>query len=418
MMRMNETPFEVATKTRESKWRQMRAKGYSFFATLSIPGVARIFTTEWYVLKALWTLLVLFFVSLGLYTIHQSAGDFYNYDVITNVEKTKPSSVTFPAISLCIGYSFSKSAYFTANKSLIYRESEYNRTLGLRDSIVVGFTPDSSVQYFFETSQLEFFNLPRRDQNCFRFNGATHHENSGLFAANGTFNALFVEIYKEHRVDISDEVYFVYHYMDFVHVDVYVEDNHLNSLDQSISQRLPLNNLYEFKISVPTIETKLGEPYNACRESPSDEPYRQMNCIEACVYDRIRHKYNCTFDSLFRSEGVRECLDPSDTEYRRTAGSMSQEFSSECETQECPVSCYSVQFSLDYTQKPSEYPTTLVFRLTDQTSLNITQIPKLNAWSFISNVGGSLGLFMGISFLNFVEIFEFLIDLVLIAFVN
>lgn len=95
----------------------MRAKGYILFTTMNIPGVARIFKAERYMLKALWTMLVLLFVSLGMYTIHQSAGDFYNYNMITNVETTKSSSASFPAISLCIGYTFSKSAYFTTNKS-------------------------------------------------------------------------------------------------------------------------------------------------------------------------------------------------------------------------------------------------------------------------------------------------------------
>ena len=44
----------------------------------------------------------------------------------------------------------------------------------------------------------------------------------------------------------------------------------------------------------------------------------------------------------------------------------------------------------------------------------ISQEPKLEIFVFVSNIGGILGLFLGISFLSFVEIFEILFEIIFI----
>lgn len=41
----------------------------------------------------------------------------------------------------------------------------------------------------------------------------------------------------------------------------------------------------------------------------------------------------------------------------------------------------------------------------------------MNEFGFLSNIGKSLGLFMGILLLSFVEIIEFIVDLFVIAFI-
>ena len=51
----------------------------------------------------------------------------------------------------------------------------------------------------------------------------------------------------------------------------------------------------------------------------------------------------------------------------------------------------------------------LVLKLVDYLPLIITQIPKISLFDLISNIGGTLSLFIGISFFSLVELFEFLI---------
>jgi hypothetical protein len=46
----------------------------------------------------------------------------------------------------------------------------------------------------------------------------------------------------------------------------------------------------------------------------------------------------------------------------------------------------------------------------------IDQIPKMNSFDFISNLGGNFGLFIGISILSFAEFIELFIEIILIFF--
>jgi hypothetical protein len=44
----------------------------------------------------------------------------------------------------------------------------------------------------------------------------------------------------------------------------------------------------------------------------------------------------------------------------------------------------------------------------------IDQIGKMNGFDLISNIGGNLGLFIGISFLSFAELIELFIEIIYI----
>ena len=46
---------------------------------------------------------------------------------------------------------------------------------------------------------------------------------------------------------------------------------------------------------------------------------------------------------------------------------------------------------------------------------NINQVAKMDEWDLISNIGGNLGLFIGFSFLNLVELIELIIEIIIIS---
>ena len=96
---------------------------------------------------------------------------------------------------------------------------------------------------------------------------------------------------------------------------------------------LATGSIYGTQIEKLSIESKLPEPYNPCKKSPVDEPYHQMDCIEACTYKEIKNKYNCTFqETLFSIQGFSQC--------QRFYYEFKSEFSSNC-MKECPIeSCY------------------------------------------------------------------------------
>lgn len=188
-----------------------------------------------------------------------------------------------------------------------------------------------------------------------------------------------------------------------------IGDNYLDSFYSLQDISLKFNNIHNVEIEAPSIETKLGEPYNQCKESTTDKVYHQKNCIETCISRGIQRRYNCSDAGLFAIAGLEECETPA----------FQLEFIDACE-KKCPVGCHSVKvkFQVTSTKREDNDFTEFSFKFPDFTSLKIDQIPKMNGFSFLSNIGGSLGLFMGISFLSFIEILAFIIDVFLLAFIR
>jgi len=74
-------------------------------------------TTESYLLKLLWTVLILCAFGFGFDNISQAITDYYKFDKITNIERVAPENVTFPAITVCIEPRYFRDHYL--NDSLI-----------------------------------------------------------------------------------------------------------------------------------------------------------------------------------------------------------------------------------------------------------------------------------------------------------
>ncbi len=80
---------------------------------------------------------------------------------------------------------------------------------------------------------------------------------------------------------------------------------------------------------------------------------------------------------------------------------------------ECDSTYYSItQKTLNTTIRP--YESCFFFESLEYTY--ITQIPKTTLYDFISSIGGSLSLFVGLSFVSFFEIIEIIIEVTFILF--
>jgi hypothetical protein len=76
---------------------------------------------------------------------------------------------------------------------------------------------------------------------------------------------------------------------------------------------------------------------------------------------------------------------------------LKDEFSASC-LKECPLEgCLSEKFSFDFTiMKEFSDSTAFHFSFKELSTLKITQIPKTDPFTFLNNISGGLGLFMGI----------------------
>ena len=382
----------------------MKQKGVSFFTKISIPGIPSIFSTENIFFKLLWAFLVLTSFSVGFYNIADLTQGFYKYEVITNVERFTEKNSIVPAITIC--------SYLPYQK-LYYRDNKIIDTTNLNNASIRNFVDFKLTK---TATNLEFFKEPYK-YDCLRFNGAIHKQ---LLTVNKTNEQLlFIALNNEYRENISNNEYFVYKSI-FNYFIVFITDNYLDDFGEIAPSFYSYGQFYSINTVKSETEEKLGEPYNTCKVFPN-EKYHKKNCISMCVSKKMSNIYNCTLkESLFKIDGFEQC-EISVVENSRFSENLNF-FAKECETG-CPEGCESVKFSTQISQfslsdtNLAADKTAFSFQVSDLSYLKITQIPKKTTFEFISaDIGGALGLFMGISCVNFIEIFEFIVDMAFITF--
>ena len=380
---------------------------------MAIPGIRLIVTTDNYLFKASWAILLLISFGFGIYNISYAANNYYQFDVITNIERVTPDNVTFPAITICAYNLFWKTHY--KNGSIIKDElignQNYPKIFNFLDLELTSFYSNKPPTDFKAIDRIDSFKTPDSILDCLRFNGLTN-KSIQLFKASSTTDLFKVGIKNNYIVPISDNEYlnFSFH---IPYLYVYIHESHLNSLENIEPISLRINSHNVIGILKDSIEIKLTEPYNPCKESSIDEPIHQLNCIGNCIFKEIKDKYNCTFlQSLFAIKGFAEC-----ELVRKEYLDFEKEFTPDC-LKECPlVSCFSEKFTYDVrTTIDLNSQTIFVFFFRDLSTLNITQIPKIDGFTFINNIGGGLGLFMGIAFPTLVEFIQFIFEIFSITF--
>ena len=378
-------------------------------------------TTNNFYIKLRWIFLILLIFALGFWNIALAFADYYDYDVITNIVRVKPSSVTFPAITICNIFSYRKDLYVNG---IFFNSTNLNVSNDINPNIRnfidwkytrFIFSRKSSFlnDYFLQVREyLEYFRIPDNFE-CLRFNGVTN-KSVKLFTAKHTEDYFRIRFYDSYNQTIGSNRI---EYTSTNRPRVFISDNYLNSFSEIEPYLLVRNKRYDFDIAKETVEIKLPEPYNQCKESLSVKSYHQSNCLDTCLYREIRKKYNCSFlFTLYSFDGFRKCDNLVDY--------YKEEFSKVC-LKECPLeSCYSEKYhSLikiyeikDLNNNNNTDYTEFRFSFYDFSTLNITQIPKTDLFTFINNVGGGLGLFMGIAFPNIIEFLQFITDIFLTAF--
>ena len=359
--------------------------------------------------------MILSVFGFGFHNISEAVADFYKFDKITNIERVRPENVTFPAITICTLEGFSREHY--RNGSLIKADRVFTNLLKqLLDFNRTGFDLFKNKSFLSVNNHIDTLKIDHpvydRILDCLRFNAVTNRS-AELFKASSIEDRYRIFLNNFFIEDISNIEYYRYTFSP-EYFFVYVDDNSLNSFEnlQNLHFRtFNISSYYRFEIEKVSVESKLPEPYNLCKKSSVDEPFHQMNCIEACTYKEIRNKYNCTFHStLFSIQGFRQCV----PNYRV----LKNEFSASC-LRECPLeSCFSEKFTYSATSSESSISTEFRFLFRDLSTLNITQIPKADTFTFLNNIGGGLGLFMGIAFPNLIEFFQFILEIILIIFIR
>lgn len=350
-----------------------------FTSSTTFHGFPKVASADNLQVKLLWIILISLSFSGGMINIFETVNDFYKYDVITNIERVTAKNPTFPAITICSTlyinvetkqYNSSSRAYYTGRNFTLKRF--------LRDPIK--FKGEAVA-----LSEIEFFSIPYNYfGNCLRFNG---FKDKDLAVVDLVNDVLELQILKSIVTNISANESIVETLIEDSFA-VYVTDNYINSY---LRDGVTITRGGFLKTAKVEVETKLAQPYNDCTQS-KDKTYRHMNCIEECVSKQIKDTYNCTIRSYYKIDGLEECGLLMHEVYKKDLFTFHI-----CES-ECPKECESVIYSSMISN--DDFNGQFWVYLSEFSWLNITQIPKMNEFSFISNIGGSLGLFVGISFLS------------------
>ena len=223
-------------------------------------------------------------------------------------------------------------------------------------------------------------------------------------------------------------------------------------------------------------ESKLEDPFSDCvsdlnTKDPSDseflraiiksnKTYTQNDCMDLCLQNEIIKNCSCYYQFYDKLNGFNLCdtISEVDCTIRITDIFLKTDPVKTC-LPSCPLECDSIKYSLStshfnyptryYAEVLKELPlikskfvnAALANNLTkvfvngsiiddyedlknsvammsvyyeDLKYTRVSQIPKMTFIDLLANIGGTLGLFIGVSFLSFAEIFEAIITVLLI----
>ena len=206
--------------------------------------------------------------------------------------------------------------------------------------------------------------------------------------------------------------------------------------------------------------TKKAKPYSECTEFldsidsfdshlykaiiASGKPYKREMCYDLCLQERIIEKCKCQDVISFSFPNISFCRDLNQIfcDYREFATFYSENIDEKC-GHKCPLECDTIKYPVSLTYL--DYPTEAYYKhlikqsrfsnLKDLsfekiknkiTFLNIyysgfqykkiQEVEKMTIVDLIAGIGGTLGLFIGISFLSLIEIIHAAFEIIVLLF--
>lgn len=284
--------------------------------------------------------------------------------------------------------------------------------------------------------------------NCYRFNSGFSSNRTAspdkLCTKAGKINGLQVELFVGDPMDISSLAT-----TKGVHVIV-----HNKSIRPQLGEGMDAPTGMDTSFIVNReFKSKISDPYSDCRDDieTSGLPYvetlkrynltyQQMSCFDVCYQSRVMENCGCYDNtySVYSDDRLKPCMNYTQVVCNSVQYSLfySQDPAQVCGDQ-CPLECDSVAYHVSTAY--SDYPTTAyaeylknnpIFRARFPNNTQISyesikknvlslgvfygtisyqkysELKKTSLIDLVSNIGGTMGLFIGISFLSFVELVD------------
>jgi len=320
--------------------------------------------------------------------------------VITKIEYVNENPMTLPAVTLCLASIFSYSTNLTLDKTLF-------------DCEISGAKCDYKDFYSFETQA----SYGKDIVTCYVLNGGRN--SSGKVSeikstkTTGPYSGLLLRLYlpKDH---------FLFYY---------ISDANIKPITSEIEKHLITGTFNDLKIE-KTVDAKLEFPFNNCwnlnnlpdtplvrQLSAANITYRQVNCFEICFQSVVQNyalehevsgderEKNCNKLCPLECESIQYTI--SDTML-----SMADIGNGEYGSKWIPVIREKLNQTINSTKELQQNYLKMSVFFDSLKYTKISQTPKTTLSTLVSNLGGSTGLFLDLSFMSACRAIEFLLAIV------
>ena len=359
------------------------------------------------------------------YFTFDSISDYLKYHSLTTIKLVSEDSSQFPTISICI-YPPSDSSTHKTIQNISFEnvlENDIDRLL------------------------MKFYDPIYKD--CFRINSGKNMYGETVDFLNSTISgypgSLKISLHFEKPIDDFGEVLLNIHSHDSPPFDM--ENNGF---------WIKTGSWMFYEVSRVFTE-HLGEPYSQCLKNvstfslnntlinyilDSNRTYSQSDCFYLCSHLHAIEESNCSCNSSL-SQFLSECIPrtDTDTEIKKCVSKYLRIFRQKLKNEKCqkycPLECDSMSYFVtpyienfpamknisefrekDYDlyryktyEEVNKHHIVIYVYYKDLKYTLISQEAKSETFNFISNIGGILGLFLGISFLSFIEIVEIFLEI-------
>ena len=403
-----------------SKYKEIKLKSIDLLLVTTIHGIQNIIRTSSLLIKLLWVLFSILSTAVCAYFISLSILNFLAYNAVTTINTVYETLSQFPTVSLC--------SVDNPITNLEILQFKFN----LKNNSDYEIFQDKYYGKCFKFNS----GLDKSGNTRDIFNLKTGGQRYGLLL---DLNVTFTKNYE------SNELAILFH-------------NHtVKSKDlRNKGLRISTGTKNFFQIE-RTFDEKLEKPFNDCYKNVNNfdlnktlinfmrktsDSYYKLECDRLCRNLKNQEESGCncikTFDSSSdcsnsKNVTIKACYNQflSDFQNSNVIKICSQYCPQECDSLSYSISTNSEQFpftgsfsnltSFEYHQFSSyeevqKYYVSIRAYFPELKYTLIKQQPKVEVVDLVSSVGGTLGLFLGISFLSFVEIIELLIEIAFVFF--
>jgi len=469
----------VQNELEESNGQSLKTMWELWCTTSSAQGLPKIFQYQNKCVRTLWLLVFVSFSFCTFYFFTRGILDFLDFEVVSKIRVHNEESLEYPFITLCSSFPFtSKRSHevlseFDNLSSLSFDDVFDVKSANILDENFLKLTLSSSNYIYYgmrrafsmnDIQKLELgYDLKEILQFC-SFNGelctlndftwifSFQYGNCFQFKGKKTFflkklsGSLYGFRLALNRLKSCNSYSVDHGLIVFIH-----NGTLLTSSSQQMFVEMGKTTNIEIK---KTFTYRQPLPYSQCEEltsyksdyfneiKNSNVQYRQSDCIEFCKQKWIIQECKCFSTYFIMPKNMSlygPCNNKTEMNCTKMFFNLGNNVVDKCFS-DCPLECDFVQYdlrssSLDYPSKEyfnrikndmtppdmslSEYREThLVLNVyfASQEYTEIRETPKMSPFDLISNLGGVLGIFLGLSIITLAEVMEILILMISLFF--